>query len=238
MATYNTDNQYVISAKNKYFGGIIGNAQKDTDPTSFELKIENCYVNAVVGDGQDSSGNGGLLLGRVKNDFEFYKTEISNCAVYGMVIAKGQYTSGIVGDFDNGVGFVSINGNYSNVEFVYNSVYLNAKLVQQINPEPQNYAHKNSNPIVGRAVKAETGIYECKDNIGSFVEYYSTHVDSTSLYFNYSNYAESNTFLVVTADFLKSNLRGFDFEKIWDVKAGATENDDATLILKELNKQA
>ena len=235
LATYNDDNNYIISAKNKYFGGIIGNAQKDTDPTSFEIKIENCYVNAVVGDGQDSSGNGGLILGRVKNDFEFYKTEINNCAVYGMVIAKGQYTSGIVGDFDNGVGYVSINGNYSNVEFVYNSVYLNAKLVQQISEEAQNYAHKNSNPIVGRAVKAEVGIYECKSNIGSFVEYYSTHVDSISLYFNYSNYAENGSFLVVTSDFLRNNLRGFDFEKLWDVKAGATEDADAVVVLKVLN---
>ena len=194
-------------------------------------------VNAVVGDGQDSSGNGGLILGRVKNDFEFYKTEINSCAAYGMVIAKGQYTSGIVGDFDNGVGYVSINNNYSNVEFVYNSVYLNAKLVQQINEEVQNYAHKNSNPIVGRAVKAEVGIYECKGNTGSFVEYYSTYIESSSLYFNHSNYADNGEFVKITTDFLKTVLRGFDFEKVWDVKAGATENDDAIVILKVLNKQ-
>ena len=236
LDTYNADNQYVISAKNKYFGGIIGNAQKDLDPTSFELKVENCYVNAVVGDGQDSSGNGGLILGRVKNDFEYYKTEINYCAVYGMVIAKGQYTSGIVGDFDNGVGYVSINSNFSNVEFVYNSVYLNAKLQQMINEEAQNYAHKNSNPIVGRAVKADSGIYECKDNIGSFVEYYSTHVGSTSLYFNLSNYIDNREFIVLNADFLKSNMRYLDYEKVWDVKAGATAADDAVLILKVLNK--
>ncbi len=236
LDTYNTDNQYIISAKNKYFGGIIGNAQKDSDPTSFELKIENCYVNAVVGDGQDSSGNGGLILGRVKNDFEYYKTEINTCAVYGMLIAKGQYTSGIVGDFDNGVGYVSINNNFSNVQFVYNSVYLNAMLQQIISEEAQNYAHKNSNPIVGRAVKAETGIYECKGNIGSFVEYYSTYIESTSIYFNYSNYVETGDFVVMTEDFLKTALIGFDFEKIWTVKTGSTASDDAIVVLKVLNK--
>ena len=105
-----------------------------------------------------------------------------------------------------------------------------------INEEAQNYAHKNSNPIVGRAVKAEVGIYETKDNIGSFVEYYSTYVESSSLYFKYSNYVENNEFVKLTADFLKTNMRSFDFEKVWDIKAGATENDDAVFILKVLNK--
>jgi hypothetical protein len=235
LDAYNDDNQYVISAKNKYFGGIIGNAQKDSDQTSIEIKIENCYVNAVVGDGNDSSGNGGLLLGRVKNDFDFYKTEISGCAVYGMVISKGQYTSGIVGDFDNGIGYVNISGNYSNVEFVYNSVYLNARLQQINNEETQNYAHKNSNPIVGRAVKAETGIYECKDNVGSFVEYYSTYVKSKSLYFNFSNYSDTGEFIIITPSFFEQNMRDLDYENVWDVKAGATDEDDAVLILKVLN---
>ena len=235
VEAYNAANQYKIAAKNKYAGGIVGNGQKNSDQDSFKLTIKSCYVNAIIGDGGDAGGNTGLIIGRIKNEYTLYETEIATCVAYGTVISHGQYGSGIVGDFDNGLGYVSIHGNLSMVQFFYNGLYLNAKHELMTNVEAQSYAHKNMNPIVGRAVKADDGIYETKNNLGSFAEYYSTDVYSTSLYFGLSDYADSGEFKALSRTYIESYTE-LDLDEIWDVIPGATEEDDVKVILKVLNK--
>ena len=235
VEAYNEANQYKIAAKNKYAGGIIGNGQKNSDQDTFKLTIKSCYVSAIIGDGGDAGGNTGLIIGRIKNEYTLYETEIASCVAYGTVISHGQYGAGIIGDFDNGVGYVSIHGNLSMVQFFYNGLYLNAKNELRTNVEAQSYAHKNMNPIVGRAVKADEGIYETKNNLGSFTEYYSTYVLSTSLYFGLSDYADSGVFSPLTKTYLDSYTE-LDFDEIWDIIPGATAQDDVKVILKVLNK--
>ena len=74
----------------------------NNDQTVFKLYVHDCYVNAVIGDGNDAGGNTGLLISRIKNDNVVYHTEVYNNFVKGLVIAKGQYNAGIIGDLDNG----------------------------------------------------------------------------------------------------------------------------------------
>ena len=222
LAESNASSNYVIAVKNKYAGGIIGNAQMNNDQVEakipFNLEITNCYVNAVIGDGGDASGNMGLILGRCKNDNDLYTTNISKCVAYGMVISNGQYTSGIVGDFDNGGGSVNIESCFSDVSFIFKRTYLNAYEAYKNNAEAQQYAHKNSNPIVGRAV-ASTGIYDTNGNIGSWTEYYSTNINSASIVFNLSNYEDSGKFVTITTELLNLIL-DLDFENVWKLENG------------------
>ena len=120
-------------------------------------------TDGTVGDGKDAGGNTGGIIGRVKNETSAYKTIINNCYFKGKIIAKGQYNAGILGDLDNGAGYCEINNCYSEPIIIYNDVVLDGRLADVKNEEVQMYAHKNSNPIIGRAVLS-TGEYNTNNN--------------------------------------------------------------------------
>ena len=173
-----------LAVKNKYVGGIVGNAQKNSDQEGLELHIDNCSSIGTIGDGQDAAGNTGGIIGRVKNETTGYKTYINNCYFKGYIVSTGQYNAGILGDLDNGSGYCSINNCYSEPIFVYGGVTLDARKADVEREDVQTYAHKNSNPIIGRAVlNAEVGLYECKNNYGTWEEYYSASAGSTGFCF-------------------------------------------------------
>ena len=206
------NNPYTISCTNKYAAGLVGNAQMNSDQSLLELTMTNCYVNAVIGDGKDVAGNFGGILGRAKNDSVNYLIDISKCVFIGTVIAKGQYNAGIVGDFDNGAGLIRINNCLSDVVFIYNGLVLDAETAFEENTS-QYYAHKNSNPIIGRAVKGETGIYQCGSNIGSWSEYYADSVYSISLVFDMRD-DETNEQEILSKSYVSGILK-LDIENVW-----------------------
>lgn len=210
------DNEYVISAVNKYAGGIVGNGQKNDDQSDFKLTITDCMVKAVIGDGNDAGGNTGGILGRVKNDLTLYYTEVERCYFQGLIVAKGNYNAGIVGDFDNGVGTVVINQNYADVSFMFAGTYLNAEEAKLLGAT-QQYAHKNTNPIVGRAVASELGSYSTKDNFGTWAEYYDQFINSTSTVFQLSTSDEETGEINIwhmTKAFVETSLK-LDTKNIW-----------------------
>ncbi len=209
------NNPYTISCTNKYAAGLVGNAQMNSDQSLLELTMTNCYVNAVIGDGKDVAGNFGGILGRAKNDSVNYLIDISKCVFIGTVIAKGQYNAGIVGDFDNGSGLIRINNCLSDVVFIYNGLVLDAVKAYEENAS-QHYAHKNSNPIIGRAVKGETGIYQCGSNIGSWIEYYAESVYSLSLVFDMRN--DETDEQEILSEAIVSGLLKLDIENTWVFK--------------------
>lgn len=207
------NNEYKITVLNKYAGGLVGNAQMNSDQSILELTMSDCYVNAIVGDGDCLAGNVGGILGRCKNDSASYYVNIQRCVFIGTIISKGQYNAGIVGDFDNGSGHVVINNCLSDVVFIYNGQLLDATKAYKENTS-QYYAHKNSNPIVGRAVYKEgEGIYECGSNIGSWQEYYSTYVSSTSMVFDLRD-DESDEQIILYKN-LVSSMLNLDLENTW-----------------------
>lgn len=206
----NRNTEAVIATSGKYAGGIVGNGQKNTEASDFELHINNCAVYATIGDGSDTGGNTGGIIGRVKNDSTIYLTDIEHCVFVGTVIAKGQYNAGICGDFDNGIGTVRIYYCYSDATFVYSGEILDARKADVDNEETQSYAHKNSNPIVGRAVATDTGEYDTGYNYGTWKEYYSKYISSTGWCFA-SYYGVDYVF---KETFFK-NVMKFDLDHTW-----------------------
>ena len=206
---YNSLNQYQIHATNKYSGGIIGNAQMNNDQTVFKLYVHDCYVNAVIGDGNDAGGNTGLLISRIKNDNVVYHTEVYNNYVRGLVISKGQYNAGIIGDLDNGSGTVYIKNNISEVDFLYNGIFLNA---ERNRAAAMKYAHKNSSSIVGRPVTNPLGLYVTGPNYGMWGEYYSSIVNSSSMVYDLWDDEKNSAFVI--SENLASGL-GFDMTNTW-----------------------
>ena len=203
---------YKLSVKNKYVGGIVGNAQKNSDQDKLELHIENCIAIGTIGDGEDAAGNTGGIIGRVKNETTGYKTYIDRCYYKGYIIATGQYNAGILGDLDNGSGYCAITNCYSEPIFIYGGVTLDARKADVDYEEVQVYAHKNSNPIIGRAVLlAEVGLYECANNFGTWAEYYSKSAKSVGFCFMSVYGVDWNP----NAAFFKSVLK-FDMQNVWD----------------------
>lgn len=211
---YNSLNKYQIHATNKYAGGIVGNAQMNSDQSVFELYVHDCYVDAVIGDGNDAGGNTGLLISRIKNDNVVYHTEVYNNYVRGLVISKGQYNAGIIGDLDNGSGTVYIKNNISEVDFLYNGIFLNA---ERNRAAAMKYAHKNSSSIVGRPVTNPVGLYVTGPNYGMWGEYYSSIVNSSSMVYDLWD-DEKNSAFVITEN-LASGL-GFDMTNDWKFEEG------------------
>ena len=213
---FNALNTYRIHAKNKYAAGIIGNVQENNDLVTANVKlvlnVTNCYVSAAIGDGYDGAGNTGLLISRVKNDYQLYEITVKSNVVTGIVLAKGQYNAGIVGDFDNGSGNVNVSYNYADVSFYYSNMYLDAYLSRTV-AGGNKYAHKNSNPIVGRAVSNPVGIYVSATNVGTWTEYYSTYIKSNSLAYDLWDEEENEPFNVTQA-FLTTMCK-LDFDNIW-----------------------
>ncbi len=217
---YNSKNQYQIHATNKYAGGIVGNAQMNSDQTVFKLYVHDCYVDAVIGDGNDAGGNTGLLISRIKNDNVVYYTEVYNNYVKGLVISKGQYNAGIIGDLDNGSGTVVIKNNISEVDFLYNGIFLNA---ERNRAAALKYAHKNSSSIVGRPVTNPLGQYITGPNYGLWGEYYDKIVISSSMVYDLWN-DETNQAFVISAELCASN--GFDTKNTWKFVTGTYDEDN------------
>ncbi len=212
---YNSLNDYQIHATNKYAGGIIGNAQKNSDQSTFKLYVHDCYVDAVIGDGNDAGGNTGLIISRIKNDDVVYYTEVYNNYARGLVISKGQYNAGIIGDLDNGSGTVVINSNIAEVDFLYNGIFLNAERNKLAG---MKYAHKNSSSIVGRPVTNPMGQYITGYNYGLWGEYYDKIVISSSMVYDLWD-DDKNVAFTISQE-LCSNM-GFDFDNTWTFVAGA-----------------
>lgn len=210
------DESCVISAGNKYAGGIVGNGQKNSDQPYLKLHVSDCYVKATIGDGNDAAGNTGGIVGRVKNEFNTYETLVERCYYEGTIIAKGNYNAGIVGDFDCGLGKVTIRHNISLVKFIFKGEVLDAYEAQLAYAE-QEYAHKNTNPIVGRSVWAEGGIYDTSYNYGTWREYYQQYINSYSIVFDLGGFDEDSGDLYVwkiSREFVLNGLK-LDLENVW-----------------------
>ena len=209
--------KYKISTTNKYAGGIVGNVQMNSDQSLAETYIENCYVKANIGASVDAQGNVGGIVGRVKNDSVKYITRIEKCYYVGTVIGKGQYLGGMIGDLDNGSGATTLINNFSDARFVWNSIVLDWK-VAVLEAREQQYAHKNSNPLIGRATLSELGSYTCINNIGSWKEYYETNgMISSSMAFDLSSEGDDGEMsLYEYTDFIWQTRLQFDMD-IWGI---------------------
>ena len=228
---YILPNNYTITSKNKYQAGLVGNAQIADSATYLNLSMSNCLVTATIGDGNDTGGNTGGILGRCKNDSDKYTVELSYNYFNGNIISLGLYGAGILGDLDNGMGRIIVHNNMAIVTFVYKGQWLNVEFrydnaieacKQFGNSEPlselQKYAHKNLNPIIGRATSSDAKLYDgSKNNIGNWSEYYSKLSVSYSIYFNMSSYDEESedSFIFVPNARTFSVTLGFDMENIW-----------------------
>ena len=208
----NNDTDSKISVINKYAGGIVGNVQMFADKTYITVNINNCSVIANIGElnetgttGIDAGGNHGGIVGRVKNDYNSYNVSITNCFYKGTIIAQGLYNAGILGDCDNGVGFVIVNNNISIVEINYRGTLISGKKMYESNVLDDASTHKYNNAIVGRAIGEN---YETSSNLGTFNEY-NELINSKSIYFDLS----VNTLYQFDANSL-TNDYGFDND-IW-----------------------
>ena len=226
---YILPNEYTISSKNKYQAGLVGNAQIADSSTYLNITMTNCYVTATIGDGSDTGGNSGGILGRCKNDSEMYTVNLNRNFFEGIIISKGLYGAGILGDLDNGSGYINVDHNFAYVTFVYKGQYIDAKarfydaLEKGTIDEVQKYAHKNLNPIIGRAIAVDEKLHNNYYNYGDWAEYYSKLVQSSShqygdvMYY----YSEETKEWIVTDYGLPKEIFGpiyldFDLDNIWE----------------------
>ena len=220
--------KYIISTVNKYAGGIVGNMQKNSDQSFVELTVTDCSVIANIGDGKDAGGCCGGIIGRSKNEFETYNLNVKNCYYKGTIIAKGNYNGGIVGSFENGAGHVKIYDCIGLTRFIYKGELFDAyKTFLEVGTDDKSL-HKNYNPIVGRAVGTKDSDYQTDGNYGTFGEYYSQFIISSSIVFELS-YQDEETYEIKWYTFAEGLIEsmGFDLENIWNF------NEEAqTLTLK------
>ena len=215
--TLTNDANQTLHAGNKYVGGIVGNIQMDSGIDTLEAYISYCVVLADLGhkDGIDSGGCHGGIVGRSKNDKAAYYLDINNCFYQGTITTKGNYNAGIIGSIEAGNGLYSLCNNYADVVFIYTKegrLVLDAKEVakkidEDESYEYQAYAHKNLNPICGRATSLHNDILG-SDNAGSWAEYYSSVILSQSTYLNRGSSFE------LSQNFLES-ICEWDFENDW-----------------------
>ena len=215
--TLTNDENQVLHAGNKYVGGIVGNVQMDSGMDELKVYISYCVVLADLGDkdGTDSGGCHGGIVGRTKNDKDSYYLDINNCFYRGTITTKGNYNAGIIGSVESGNGLYSLNNNYSDVIFVFTKegrLVLDAREVAKLieedeTAEYQAYAHKNLNPICGRATTLSDDVLG-KNNAGSWTEYYSKVILSQSTYLSMgSEFKLTQGYLESTCD--------WDFENDW-----------------------
>ena len=212
----NDENQ-ILHAGNKYVGGIVGNIQMDSSIKVLEAYISYCVVLADLGDkdGTDSGGCHGGIVGRIKNDKTAYYLDINNCFYKGTITTKGNYNAGIIGSVESGSGMYSLCNNYSDVVFIFTKegrLVLDAKELAKLIEEDeemeyQAYAHKNLNPICGRATTIYNEVLG-KANAGSWQEYYKGVIMSQSTYLQRgSNFKLSQLYLESVCE--------WDFENDW-----------------------
>lgn len=215
-ATYYTYTDYSIIAYGKYAGGIVGNVQKNTDQTYVNLTITNCYVNAIIGDGNDSGGCMGGIVGRVKNEISNYNISVQYCYYEGLVLAHGNYNGGMIGSIESAMGNITATSNVSLAVFQLDGEMLNAYEYATSYSEVK-VAHKNCNPIIGRATSStEYGSYTTGKNYGTWQENYSKVVASTSILFDLSGEDDEGNFtLFKLSENVYANTLGFDLENVW-----------------------
>ena len=214
----NDENQIIRCGK-KYMGGIVGNIQLESSMVAAKVYISYCLVKADIGDGLDSGGCHGGIVGRIKNDNatgEYY-LDINNCYYKGTIITNGNYNAGILGSVESGNWPYAVNNNFSDVVFIYKGIRLDATAFNALEEEiEQEYAHKNSNPIIGRG----TSLFDRRlgdRNAGSWKEYYKDVINSTSIYFmNGPDFVPDGTYF--------ESACGWDLSK-WNI----TENGEVTL---------
>jgi len=224
---YILPHKYTISSVNKYQAGLVGNAQIADNSTYLNATFTNCYVTATIGDGTDTGGNTGGILGRCKNDSDKYTINMSYNFFEGIIISQGLYGAGILGDLDNGMGYINVDHNVAFVTYVYKGQYLNPDFnfsraiatgnIELINGV-QKYAHKNLNPIIGRATSSDNKLYNSYRNIGNWGEYYSKVVGSLSTVFGMQSYDEEigeATGYYLTKEIYGEYI-GFDLVNIWE----------------------
>ena len=196
---YRLPHDYTISTVNKYQGGLVGNAQIADSATYLNITMTNCYVNATIGDGSDTGGNTAGILARCKNDSNKYTVTLNHNFFEGNIISKGLYGAGILGDLDNGLGYINVDHNFAFVTFVYKGQYLNADdryfraLAEGSDAlnDVQKFAHKNLNPIIGRATSSDARLYYSENNYGDWAENYSKLSVSLSAVFSVQSYDDS-----------------------------------------------
>lgn len=217
------DTDHTITVAKKYAAGLIGEAEVESSITDKTLYIEfkDCYVNANIGDGEDSGGCQAGMLGRVKDTYATTTIKFYNCYYTGVITSYGNYCGGMLGDVSVGNGTFYIFGCYSDVAFMYRGTKLDIDYITSTEDQ-QKYAHKNQNPMVGRAAQvAKVGQYYSKDNIGTWSEYYSAQVLSSSLIFDLARYDEDNMqfeYWELSAQYL--TRVGYDLENVWSFEGG------------------
>ncbi|MDE7100287.1 MAG: right-handed parallel beta-helix repeat-containing protein [Anaeroplasmataceae bacterium] len=224
----NNDDKHMISATGKYAGGVIGNIQMDSGISTLEVYVSYCAVTADLGDGNDTGGCVAGIVGRTKNDSERYVLDINNCYYKGTIKTTGNYNAGILGSVEYGNGAYTVSCNYSDVVFIYchsGIVVLDAKeiakeLVDSPEMEYQEYAHKNCNPICGRATTLSSDILG-RNNLGSWEEYYSKVINSSSVYFDFG------------PDFIPEAI-AFEAYLLWDIETEWLITKEGEISLRKL----
>ena len=210
---------YSVSAVGKYAGGIVGNVQKNNDQDSVSVKVTNCYVNAIIGDGNDSGGCMGGIIGRVKNETINYNVTVQNCYYDGIIRAYGNYNGGMIGSIESAMGNIVAMNNVSNVVFVLDGEMLNAYEFATSYSEVK-VAHKNCSPIIGRATSSEEyGSYLATNNYGTWQENYSKVVGSTSILFDLSGENDEGDFILFQLMDAHYKAMEFDLENVWTYDA-------------------
>jgi hypothetical protein len=210
----NDDNQE-ISVSSKYCGGIVANAQKDTQELVMELYMDNIYVNAKIGNHKDSGGYISSVLGRIKNDSDVYIVKINHAVCLGVVDTNKNYAAGVCGGCDNGAGYIEVTNSVSDIVLIYcTKTYIKDNeevsypvIIDGKTIDPQsgqvNTSIKNGSPIFGRHT-AGTGKEGYANNFARFTEYSDlVNVDTDGF-----------DFIIKTKDFFVERL-GLDLENIW-----------------------
>ena len=208
---------YSITAYTKYAGGIVGNVQKNSDQSFVTLHVTNCFVNAIIGDGHDSGGCMGGIIGRVKDDASTYNIFAEYNYFSGLVLAKGNYNGGIIGSIEAALGNIVATHNYADVVFQLDGDLFNAYQYASEFSDVK-VAHKNCSPIIGRATSStEFGSYLTEKNYGTWQENYATVSHSTSILFDLSGEDDNGEFVLFTPSksFFENSV-GFDVENVWD----------------------
>lgn len=187
-----------VRSKGKYFGGLVGNMQKDTAELKAELNMEDIYVKAYIGDHHDVGYVGGIL-GRDKNEFDSYTLNMSRCVFVGIVDTNKTYSGGIVGSIDSASGHVTVKNCVSDAILVCTSLVLGYS--------EEAEGQKNNSPVIGR-LSENIELQSFSGNAGSFKDYHGI-VNSTS-----DNFGEN----ILKDGFFKN--REYDLENVWQL----TEN--------------
>ena len=188
--------------------------------------MTNCYVKATIGDGNDTGGNTGGILGRCKNDSDKYTVNLNRNFYEGYIISKGLYGAGILGDLDNGLGYINVDHNFSFVIFVYKGQYIDPEFNyrrayeaggSEALADVQKFAHKNLNPIIGRATSSDAKLYNCPNNYGNWKENYSKLSISLSAVFDIQYVDEEREEIVPyrVSDSTFGYYLDFDIKNIW-----------------------